>query len=234
MGLLANDGAIIIDSVLTDRGRELLARGDGSFEIVKFAFGDDEIDYTLFNATTGSVQQDLDILNTPLFESFTDSELSLKNRLISIADSELQFIPVLDSSNSTLTLGEKTDSVNGKTLEFKQSTKTTGKNVPTEIQDSSYIVFLNDDLLFVDNEAAVSVTQQGVAQYVLPRTAIAANKGSKVGLNVSVRDISKDTWNELGVGTVGSRTITTQVEAQGVVSGLNTSVTITINEEISR
>ena len=30
---------IIIDAVLTDRGRELLAANDGSFRIVKFAFG---------------------------------------------------------------------------------------------------------------------------------------------------------------------------------------------------
>ena len=35
---------IIIDAVLTDRGRELLARNDGSFEITKFAFGDDEVE----------------------------------------------------------------------------------------------------------------------------------------------------------------------------------------------
>ena len=39
---------VIIDAVLTDRGRELLARNDGSFEITKFALGDDEIDYNLY------------------------------------------------------------------------------------------------------------------------------------------------------------------------------------------
>ena len=47
---------IIVDAVLTDIGREFLARNDGSFSIVKFALGDDEVDYTMiekFGRTVG-------------------------------------------------------------------------------------------------------------------------------------------------------------------------------------
>ena len=36
---------IILDAVLTDLGRRALARNDGSFEIFKFAFSDEEVDY---------------------------------------------------------------------------------------------------------------------------------------------------------------------------------------------
>ena len=43
MGFLDNSGDIILDAVLTDTGRMRLAKGDGSFKIVKFALGDDEI-----------------------------------------------------------------------------------------------------------------------------------------------------------------------------------------------
>ena len=45
MAFLDNSGDIILDAVLTDLGRERLARGDGSFKITKFAVADDEIDY---------------------------------------------------------------------------------------------------------------------------------------------------------------------------------------------
>ena len=48
MGYLDNS-SITVDAILTKRGRELLARNDGSFRITQFALGDDEIDYTLFN-----------------------------------------------------------------------------------------------------------------------------------------------------------------------------------------
>ena len=36
MAFLDNSGDIILDAVLTDTGRFRLARGDGSFKIVKF------------------------------------------------------------------------------------------------------------------------------------------------------------------------------------------------------
>ena len=47
---------IILDAVLTDKGRELLSRNDGSFQIVKYALSDDEVDYTViekFGRTVG-------------------------------------------------------------------------------------------------------------------------------------------------------------------------------------
>ena len=50
MGYLSNT-TITVDSILTKKGRELLARGDGSFKITQFSVSDDEIDYTLYNPT---------------------------------------------------------------------------------------------------------------------------------------------------------------------------------------
>lgn len=47
---------IIVDAVLTDLGRQALARNDGSFSIYQFALGDDEIDYGIvreFGRTVG-------------------------------------------------------------------------------------------------------------------------------------------------------------------------------------
>jgi len=49
MAFLDNSGDIILDAVLTDTGRYRLAKGDGSFRIDKFALGDDEIDYSLYD-----------------------------------------------------------------------------------------------------------------------------------------------------------------------------------------
>ena len=51
MGYL-NNTVITVDAILTKKGRELLARGDGSFSITQFALSDDEIDYTIFNTKT--------------------------------------------------------------------------------------------------------------------------------------------------------------------------------------
>ena len=55
MGFLAQDtNNIIIDAVLTDLGRQKLAAG--TFSIIKFAAGDDEVDYgmiTRYGRTVG-------------------------------------------------------------------------------------------------------------------------------------------------------------------------------------
>ena len=63
MAFLDNSGDIILDAVLTDTGRYRLAKGDGSFKIVKFALGDDEINYGLYDKMnpSGSAYYDLEI-----------------------------------------------------------------------------------------------------------------------------------------------------------------------------
>ena len=44
-------GTIILDAVLTDIGRQKMARN--KFEIEKFALGDDEVDYSINNGGSG-------------------------------------------------------------------------------------------------------------------------------------------------------------------------------------
>ncbi len=97
MGFLDNSGDIILDAVLTDTGRMRLAQGDGSFKIVKFALGDDEIDYTLYDKTNanGSAYYDLNILQSPVLEAFTNNAASMKSKLLSIRNDELLYLPVV-------------------------------------------------------------------------------------------------------------------------------------------
>ena len=95
MAFLDNSGDIILDAVLTDEGRVRLARGDGSFRISKFALGDDEIDYSLYNKNAGSADVDIDILSTPVLEAFTDNATALKTKLMTIPRGNLLYLPVL-------------------------------------------------------------------------------------------------------------------------------------------
>ncbi len=104
---LQNNGDIILDAVLTDYGRRLLARGDGSFKIAKFAFGDDEIDYGLFKSKEVSVNQDVDIMNTPILEAFTNNAASMKSQLITLGIDNVLFLPVLKlKNNNDNTIGD--------------------------------------------------------------------------------------------------------------------------------
>jgi hypothetical protein len=97
MAFLDNSGDIILDAVLTDTGRMRLARGDGSFKIVKYSFGDDEIDYTTFNSShaSGSAYYDLEILQTPVLEAFTNNTATMKSKLITVSNNNLLYLPIL-------------------------------------------------------------------------------------------------------------------------------------------
>tara|TARA_Y100001963_G_scaffold158488_1_gene258324 strand:+ start:2596 stop:3540 length:945 start_codon:yes stop_codon:yes gene_type:complete len=101
MAFLDNSGDIILDAVLTDAGRERLARGDGSFRIVKFALGDDEINYQLYNKNhaNGSAYFDLEILQTPVLEAFTNNTSGMKSKLMTIPRNNLLYLPVMRMHN---------------------------------------------------------------------------------------------------------------------------------------
>ena len=107
MAFLDNSGDIILDAVLTDTGRFRMARGD--FRISKFALGDDEIDYSLFNKNhpSGSAYYDLEVLRTPLMEAFTNNTSTMKSKLITITRTNILYLPVmklLDGGNSGTTV----------------------------------------------------------------------------------------------------------------------------------
>jgi len=97
MGFLDNSGDIILDAVLTDTGRMRMAKGDNSFKIVKYAFGDDEINYELYNKShaSGSAYYDLEILQTPVLEAITNNTSVLKHKLMSIPRTNLLYLPVM-------------------------------------------------------------------------------------------------------------------------------------------
>jgi len=97
MGFLDNSGDIILDAVLTDLGRKRLAEGNGRFRVSKFALGDDEIDYGLYdkNNVNGSTYYDINILQTPVLEAFTNNMSSMKSRLMSYSENDLLYLPVI-------------------------------------------------------------------------------------------------------------------------------------------
>jgi hypothetical protein len=104
MGYLDNS-SITVDAILTKRGRELLARNDGSFNITQFALGDDEIDYTLFNENhpNGSQYSGEAIENMPLLEAFPDESNIMIHKLITLPRGTSK-LPIISANVSKITL----------------------------------------------------------------------------------------------------------------------------------
>ena len=84
MAYLNND-EITVDAILTKKGREKLASGQG-LNITKFALGDDEIDYTLYEPAhpKGSAYYDAAIRAIPVTEASPDETQVLKYKLVTL------------------------------------------------------------------------------------------------------------------------------------------------------
>jgi len=141
MGFL-NNSVITIDSILTKKGRELLARGDGSFKITQFALSDDEIDYTLYNPThpSGSEYYGEAITNMPLLEAFPDENQSNKYKLITLPRGTSK-MPILDIGYQSISLKQGSSlTITPQTLNYL------GNNITQE--SSGYTVMISDVRLF--------------------------------------------------------------------------------------
>ena len=104
MGYLSNQ-VVTVDAILTKKGRELLARGDGSFKITQFALADDEIDYSLYNPDhpQGSAYYGEAIEAMPLLEAFPDETQIMKYKLTTLPRGTAK-LPILDLGYAAIRL----------------------------------------------------------------------------------------------------------------------------------
>ena len=125
MGYLDNS-VVTVDAILTKKGRELLARGDGSFKITQFALADDEIDYTLYNPThpSGSALYGEALENMPLLEAFPDETQIMKYKLTTLPRGTSK-LPILDLGFASITLKQGASvAITPQTLNYLGSTST--------------------------------------------------------------------------------------------------------------
>lgn len=103
-----NNNTQVVDAVLTNKGRELLATGQ--FNVTKFALADDEIDYSLYDSAhpLGSAFYGTAIENLPVTEAVPDETLLLRYKLVTLP-SNTKKIPkiVLGTTSINVIAGEK-------------------------------------------------------------------------------------------------------------------------------
>ncbi len=150
MAFLDNSGDIILDAVLTDTGRLRLAQGDGSFKIAKFALGDDEINYGLYNKShpSGSAYFDLEILQTPVLEAFTNNSAQVKSRLMTISRTNILYMPVLKLNpitNQAVVTSENGRVQRGTSALFKRTPTSSNAVDDSAKSDARFYVAVDDD-----------------------------------------------------------------------------------------
>jgi hypothetical protein len=215
---------IIVDAVLTDIGREFLARNDGSFSIVKFALGDDEVDYTTIRKFGRTVGKEKIEKNTPVFEAQTNANLALKYRAVSVSNPNLVRIPRvtftsdgLDSTGTLVTM-TRTGSAASRSVTLTQTI--TGESlIDPELRDQAYIVKMVNQFLSLTGFTPDSIDKDGVATYILLRAPGETSAGgSTITLPLSVRSLTDTQFTVYGNSSDKS-IITSVVNVSGLQSG---------------
>jgi len=200
MGIL-NPTYVSIEAILTKKGRELLARGDGSFKITQFALSDDEIDYTLYNPThpSGSAFYGEAIESMPLLEAFPDETQIMKYKLLTLPRGTAK-LPVLDVGYSTIVLKQGASlAITPQTLNYLGSNST--------FEASGYVATISD-VRTLSNFNGLGINTPEVQ---------ALNSTTTIGTNVS----------KTVIGTTVNLTATTINTLFGSNTTLYTTITIT-------
>lgn len=234
MGYNDNSLDFFVDSVLTDRGRQQLARNDGSFSPVRVRFADDEIDYRNWNELTGSDNKDAKILDTPILEPFVNETIALRNPLVTIRNAAVRYMPSMVANPTSVALKDRTDTTGGgASITVSQQVTRSQVIIPPELVDINYLVRVDNDLLYVAQEYPVSITSFGSALYVLPAdtNASSAAGGSQCTFVLRVQTLNSTLFDTLaGASAARPRTIAANIRVEGQQSGLGVSLPVTILE----
>jgi hypothetical protein len=220
MGYL-NNQVITVDAILTNKGRELLAKNDGSFRITQFALADDEIDYTLYNPThpSGSSFYGEAIQNMPLLEAFPVETQIMKYKLATLPRGTAK-LPVLDLGYSAITLNQGAAlSITPQTLNYLGNTQ--------GYETSGYSATISDvRLMSTFTGVGINTTAAATANAAVTST-------TTLGTNVSITVIgSQINLRATTVNTLfGSNTqLSATLTVVGLDSGARLTIPITINK----
>jgi hypothetical protein len=123
---ILNNTTVTVDAILTTKGRELLARNDGSFQITQFSLGDDEIDYTLYNPAhpSGSAFYGEAIEAMPMMEAFPNETQIMRYKLVTLPRGTSK-LPVISLGYNIISLRQgATLTITPQTLNYLGATST--------------------------------------------------------------------------------------------------------------
>jgi hypothetical protein len=222
MGYL-NNQIVTVDAILTKKGRELLARGNGSFNITQFALGDDEIDYTMYNPNhpSGSAYYGEAIENMPLLEAFPDETQTLKYKLATLPRGTAK-MPIISLGLTSVVLKQTAQtSITPQTLNYLNNNSTTepagytftisdvrlmssflGTGIDTQAAQA-----LNTTNSTVTNGTNVSRTVIGTT-LSLRATGVNTLFGSQTALYATLNVIGRDSGARLQVPVIVNKTTT--------------------------
>ncbi len=202
-----NNNTVTVDAILTKKGRELLAKGQG-FNITQFAVADDEVDYTLYTTAhpLGTAYYGAVIENMPIPEASPDETQSMRFKLVSLPRGTKE-IPIVSIGVTAITLTAGVDNAFPLRPTTSQGLNGAGYGYTAVLFDADAAILIGSGLpstfssstprFFSDANSANAVVQKGLEFTLTPKdvkTQITTQLiivGNQSGAQVSVPVIIK-------------------------------------------
>jgi len=214
-----NSTSVVIDAILTKKGRELLARNDGSFQITQFSLADDEIDYSLYNPyhPSGSAFYGEAIQAMPVIQAYPEDQEIMKYKLLTLPRGT-GAIPVITSVDTNIPLVFGTPNT--------ITPKTANYNGSSNFRETSGYQFTIGDVRTMSSFTAVGINTPA---------ATSLNGTVTIGTNVS-KTVIGTTLNMTATtiksffGSSTSSTLSTILTIVGRDSGARITIPVTIKQ----
>ena len=215
-----NNQLVTIDAVLTKKGRELMARNDGLFQVTQFALADDEIDYTLYNPThpSGSAFFGEAIEQMPLLQAFTDETQNLKYKLVTLTRGTSK-LPVLNVGYAAISLRQAAAiQITPQTLNYLGAVST--------FEPSGYLMTVGDSR-FLSTFTGTGIDTTGLnITNPTPNSSGANLSASQIGTSFSLIATTINTL--FGTSALPGASISTTITVIGRDSGARITIPLTI------
>jgi len=215
---ILNPTTVTVDAILTTKGRQLLARNDGSFQITQFALSDDEIDYTLYNPNhpSGSAYYGQAIEATPVLEAFPNDTQIMRYKLVTLPRGTAK-LPVINIGYNSITIKQGASlTITPQTLNYLGATST--------FESSGYTVTVADGRL-LSSFQGTGITTTTPGTNTLNTTTGATLSVTQVGTSFT---ITGTTINTLYGTTLTS--LTTTLTVVGRDSGARITIPLVVNK----
>ena len=216
-----NNEYVTVDAVLTTKGRELLARNDGSFRITQFSLSDDEIDYTLYNPNhpSGSAYYGEAIEAMPLLQAFVDNTQDMKYQLVTLPRGTAK-LPVLNiGGRASISLQQgATIVINPTTLNYLGTIES--------VEPLGYLATVSNQNLIG------SFTGTGVNTTALPSlTPTPTTSGAPLSISQIGTSFTLTATSLNDIFPSGTTIVTTTITFVGRNSGARVSIPFTVNKK---
>ena len=215
MGYLDNS-SVIVDAILTKKGRELLSRQDGSFNITQFALADDEIDYTLYNENhpDGSAKYGEAIEALPLIEAIPNENNTMVSKLVTLNRGST-IIPTIQVPSTAISITRTGGGANN------AFTITPSTNGLVDAAESGYSFTIADRRVL---SSGTGIGGPNSNPFTVPFTGTALSQ-TFVGTQFSGTALS-------GTTLFGSNTaLSTSIIVVGLDTGARATITLTVTKE---